>query len=184
MQRASISRFVCVQGGVAAIEMAFILPVLLIMLFGLIDATTALSDARRLSHSASVVAETVTRLATPATAAQIDDAFEAAGLLLRNAHTQNIRIEIHNYRLVNGESNLEWSHDNSVSGNCDDPVKSTLADLMTQGNDVIVAVVCGEHVPIMAGLISEPLLGNDAILLRRQFAMRMRNSGTFNCSNC
>jgi Flp pilus assembly protein TadG len=173
------------QSGVAAIEMALIFPVLLILFVGLIDLTTLLSDNRRVSYSANVVADVVTRLQTPTTPQEVGDSFEAAELVMRAARAGPARVEIYNYLRENdGSTSLRWKRDNGVGTACGAPDTGNLADLMDRGNDVVVAVVCVTHAPIVTTILGWTPMGAASFSLRQQIAMRPRNTLDLLCPLC
>jgi Flp pilus assembly protein TadG len=177
-------RFIRHQSGVAAIEMALIFPVLLILFVGLIDVTTLFSDNRRVSYTANVVADAVTRLQISTTPQEVGDSFEAAELVMRAAQAGPARVEIYNYRRESGTAALRWDRDNGVGTACGAPDTSNLASLMDRGNDVIVAVVCVTHRPIVANILGWSPLGTDEFRLRQQIAMRPRQTLTLPCPLC
>lgn len=177
------------QSGVAAIEMAIIMPLLLIMFFGMIDITALLSDNRRLTYSANAVANLVTRLESPATMEQMTDAFEAVDLVMKSAQEQNVRVEIYNFRKDNNTNAVkqQWSHNNGTGTSCTAPTPASLLNLMTAGNDVIIAVTCAEYTPIVAQFAkwrTLPIFGNAKITMREQIVTRPRFSLLLDCSDC
>jgi hypothetical protein len=177
--------FIRDKSGVAAIEMALIFPVLLILFVGLIDLTTLLSDNRRVSYSANVIADVVTRLQTPTTPGEVGDSFEAAELVMRAARAGPARVEIYNFLRANdGSTLLRWKRDNGVDTACSEPDRGSLADLMDRGNDVVVAVVCVTHAPIVTTILGWTPIGAAAFRLRQQIAMRPRHSLILECPLC
>jgi Flp pilus assembly pilin Flp len=173
------------QDGVAAIEFAIIFPVILIMIFGMVDLTALVSDVRKMSLAANVVADTVTRLPTPTTPAAVDDAFKAAGFVMRGARSTGVTVEIHNYWKDPDDGNTlkrRWKRPDRID--ICKPDTTGLENLMLQGNDVTLAVVCGSHVPIIFELLGERVLGQAAFTLNEQFILRPRESETLICNNC
>jgi Flp pilus assembly protein TadG len=178
-------RFTRDQAGVAAIEMALIFPVLLILFVGLIDLTTLLSDNRRVAYSANVVADIVTRLQTSATPEEVGDSFEAAELVMSAAQAGPARVELYAYQNVSGSTVLRWDHDNGVGTTaCGEPDRSNLASLMDKGNDLVIAVVCVEHEPIVGRILGWTPVGAASFTLRQQIALRPRDSTTLLCPLC
>lgn len=55
------SRFVRDEDGIAAIEFAFIAPIMLFMYFGMAEVATAISTDRKISHSANVAGDLATQ---------------------------------------------------------------------------------------------------------------------------
>ena len=179
------------QSGVAAIEMALIFPVLMIIFFGMIDVTAVLSDNRKLSYPANVVANIVNRLESPATLDQIKDAFKAVDIVMRSAQpttaTGVTRIEVFNYRKTAPMSTSvekKWYANNEVGTQCGDPATAGLSNLMGAGNDIIIVVTCATYQPIMFRILGQRTLGNRTqITLREQIAVRPRLSLLLDCDN-
>ena len=183
MRYGKTRRFARNQSGVAAIEMALIFPVLVLLFFGMIDLTGVLSDNRKLSYAATIVADNLTRDDTT-TRAQIQETFAAAAIAMSAARASPVRIEVHNYWLDNGIVERRWQHTNGIGTDCVDPNRSGLASLMTDKNDVLIAVICANHAPIVTSIIGKKILGKDKFTLRQQFHMRPRQSLTLLCSDC
>ncbi|WP_371396129.1 TadE/TadG family type IV pilus assembly protein [Fretibacter rubidus] len=92
--------------GVAAIEFAFIAPVMLVMYFGLLEISMAVSADRKVSHSANVVGDLVTQL-TVIDRAEMQDIMEAT-LAVMNVNPNsisNLTIEVSSYEMLNDGSN-------------------------------------------------------------------------------
>jgi Flp pilus assembly protein TadG len=175
--------------GIAAIEMAFIMPFLLFLYFGLIDLTSMISLNRKVTYSASVVADLVTQNAnavdaTKIPAATIDDFFNAAKLVLKPLNMSNVRIEVYQFRSVSGAPVNQW-HKNSAGGTaCGAPSTAGMNNLMTDGNDVIVATVCTSYTPYMATFLGQAVLGATSFTMSEQIALRPRQTSTLDCPTC
>jgi Flp pilus assembly pilin Flp len=178
------SRFARNQDGVAAIELALLLPIMMLLFMGLIDVSGLLSENRRVSQSASTVADIVTRLPTPTTPAAIADSYEAVELIMTGAGDGPLRIEIYNYRMVSGAIMLIWRRDNGVGAACGAPNEGDLVSLTTAGNDIIVAVACLDYTPVVSEVAGTETLGAATFRLREQIAMRPRESLILNCPTC
>ena len=177
-------RFLRDEAGVAAIEMALIFPVMMVLFVGMIDVTTLLSDNRRVSHSATVVADVVTRLQNPTTPDEVVDSFKAAELMMRAARADSARVELYNYEWNNGSPALRWQLDNEEGTACGAPDTGNLLDLMDSENDVVVAVVCVTHLPIVGNVFGLDPAGAATFRLRQEIAMRPRQSLTLECPLC
>ena len=181
---APTARFARNQDGVAAIELALILPIMLLLFMGLIDVSGLLSEGRRVSQSANTVADLVTRLPTPTTPAAIADSFEAVELIMSGADGGPLRIEVYNYRLQSGSIMLAWRRDNGLGAACGAPNEADLVSLTTAGNDIVVAVACMDYTPVVSDILDADLLGAATFRLREQIAMRPRESLVLNCATC
>ena len=179
-----LRRFARRNDGVAAIEAAFIFPFMMIMFFGLIDATVLLSDYRRVNYAAQVVSNDVIRLESPTTSAEVQDAFSAAEIIMRAALGDNARVEVYGYQKSGPSPTLRWDMNNGVGAPCGPPVTTGLGNLMTDGNDVLISVVCVRHEPIASNLFGEAFVGQMTFTLRRQIMMRQRAGNFLECPDC
>jgi Flp pilus assembly protein TadG len=179
----SLFRAALNRSGVAALEMALLVPVMLLIFFGMIDLTALIADARRVSYAANVAADMVTRLSTPTTPANVAIAYDGVELVMETATTGVVRVEVFAYFVQSSNPVLRWSVTNGVGPDCVNPSTTGLANLMTQGNDIIIAVVCANHTPIVANIITERFMGTTDILLQRQVTMRPRQSNQLICPN-
>ena len=62
----------------------------------------------------------------------------------------NIRVEIYQYRNVAGTITNQWSRKSASGAACATPSTSGMGSLMTDGNDLIVAVICTTYSPYIA----------------------------------
>jgi Flp pilus assembly protein TadG len=170
--------------GVAAIEMAFIMPFLLFLYFGLIDLTAMISFNRKITYSASVVADLVTQNSTTVTASAMNDYFDAAELVMSPTSLDDVRIDIYQYRNVSGTITNQWKKSSTGGTACAVPNTTGMADLMTDNNDLIVTVVCMNYSPYVASFLGKAILGATSFTLSEQIALRPRQSTTLACTGC
>lgn len=170
--------------GVAAIEMAFIMPFLLFLYFGLIDLTAMISLNRKVTYAASAVADLVTQNSGTVTAANITDYFEAAELVMKPRDIADVRVEVYQYRNVAGTITNQWSEKSTGGQDCSAPSTTGMNTLMTDGNDLIVAVVCTNYTPYVATFLGNQVLGATTFTMNEQIALRPRQSTTLNCTGC
>jgi Flp pilus assembly protein TadG len=170
--------------GVAAIEMAFIMPFLLFLYFGLIDLTAMISFNRKITYSASVVADLVTQNSTTVTASAMNDYFDAAELVMSPTSLDDVRIDIYQYRNVSGTITNQWKKSSTGGTACAAPNTTGMADLMTDNNDLIVTVVCMNYSPYVASFLGKAILGATSFTLSEQIALRPRQSTTLACTGC
>lgn len=171
--------------GVAAIEMAFIMPFLLFLYFGLIDLTAMISLNRKVTYASSVVADLVTQNSKTVTAADITDYFKAAELVMKPTPITDIRIEVYQYRADDdGTITNQWSEKSANGSDCDAPDTTGMASLMTDKNDLIVAVVCTTYAPYIASFLGKDILGATSFEMNEQIALRPRQSPDLVCDGC
>ena len=92
--------------GIAAIEFAFIAPVMLGMYFGLLEISMAVAADRKVSHAANVAGDLVTQ-ATVVDRAEMEDIMEAT-LAVLNVNPNslgNVTIEVSSFQMLDDGSN-------------------------------------------------------------------------------
>ncbi|MBI2718026.1 MAG: pilus assembly protein [Rhizobiales bacterium] len=179
-----LARYLHDARGVAAIEMAFIMPFLLFLYFGLVDLTALISLNRKVTYGASVVADLVTQNDTTVTSASIDDYFNAVSLVMAPTPIANVRIEVYQFRKVNGSVTNQWSKLSANGPSCGVPSTSGLQNLMTDNNDIIIGEVCTTYSPYIASFLGQTILGATSFTMNEQIALRPRQSSTLNCTGC
>lgn len=175
--RLAAGRFARASEGMAAIEMALIFPVMLVIYFGLIDVTNLLAANRRVTLTASTLADLVTQAPSTITKADILGFYNAVEPIMDPFPGADVAINLFGYRNDGGTVKLRWQDDRG--GSCGAPSTTGLINLMAEGNDVIVASVCVSYAPITGKVIgSQPFVLND------QMALRPRMSITIECTGC
>ncbi len=172
------------QSGVAALEVAFIMPFLLFMYFGLVDLTAMISLNRKVTYAASVVADLVTQENATVTSASIDDFFNAAALVMKPTPMTNIRVHVYQYRSTAGVITSQWNRPSATGSACATPSTAGMSNLMTDGNDLIVAVVCTQYTPYIATFLGQNILGATTFTMSEQIALRPRQSSVLACTGC
>ena len=170
--------FARAEGGVAAIEMAFIFPVMLLLYFGLVDVTNLLSANRRVTLAASTLGDLVTQKAETIKKAELTGIYAAVAPIIDPLPSTSVKIEIYGYKKNGSSAVLSWS--NSKNGSCGSaPSTSGLSTLMSDGNDLVISRVCVDYTPI-TGMV----IGSAPIRLTDEVILRPRQSPTLACSDC
>ncbi|MGQ0484327.1 MAG: TadE/TadG family type IV pilus assembly protein [Hyphomicrobiales bacterium] len=171
--------------GLAAIEVAFIMPFLLLLYFGLIDLTALITLSRKVTYSSSVVADLVTQNKTTVAAADIVDYFSAAKLVMQPTPIGGVRVEVFDFRNMGGIVIQLWSKSSTGGASCGAaPSTAGMTNLMTDGNDLVVARVCTIYTPYIATFLGQKILGATSFTLSEEIALRPRTSATLVCIGC
>lgn len=170
--------------GVAAIEIALIMPFLLILFFGLVDITSLISLNRKVTYAASVVSDLVTQNQTTVLGTNITDYFNAAKLVMKPTDIADVRVEIYQFRKVGSTVTGQWNKKSTGGTACGTPSTSGLANLMADGNDIIVAKVCTTYTPWVATVLGQSILGATSFTMGEEIALRPRQSLTLDCTGC
>lgn len=170
------------QNGVAAIEMAFIFPVMLILYFGLVDITNLLSANRRVTLTSSTIADLVTQASSTVTQAELDGYFNAASPIMDPFDSTAVGLELFSYAVDTGSGNaqLDWQYAKSgVTCGSAPAITSDMEDLMASGNGLVLARVCYQWAPITG-----KVAGVGSMQLEDQMILRPRQSNIIECTDC
>ena len=168
--------------GVAAIEMAFIMPFMLLLYFGLVDITVLISMNRKITSAASTTADLVTQQRNAVLKSYITDTFNATAMIVAPTPSSEVRVELFGFRNVGGTITKMWQTNNGVGPSCGSvPTTTTMASLMTAGNDVIVARTCMNFTPAVATFMGTNIVGATTFLLNQSISIRPRSTLQLNC---
>jgi Flp pilus assembly protein TadG len=175
-------RFLRAEKGMAAIETALIMPFLLLLYFGMIDLTALISFNRKITYSAGVVADLVAQNKTSVLASVIDDYYKAVDLVMSPTPAGNYRTNVYGFRKVAGAVTQLWMNTNGSGPTCSTtPDKNAMKDLMTAGNDIIVAVTCMSYTPYVATFLGDKVIGKTSFKVEQAIMVRPRSTTTLTC---
>jgi Flp pilus assembly protein TadG len=167
--------------GMAAIEMAFIFPVMLVLYFGMVDVTNLISANRRVTIGASTIADLVTQEPGSTNKANLAGFNKAIQPIMDPFPSSTVGIQVFDYRLENGAVKRKW-HNESGPTCGSAPTQNETANfgkLMTDGNDLVITRVCIKMKPIIGSILKL-----NEYNLNEQFALRPRQSLTLLCGDC
>lgn len=111
--RAAISRvrtLVGDQRGVAAVEFALILPVLILLYFGTIETASLFTADRRVANVAGTIGDLVSRAKKTLTTSDLNDYFQAASAIMQPLPTGPLRQTVSLIAIdANGLATVVWS---------------------------------------------------------------------------
>jgi Flp pilus assembly protein TadG len=164
--------------GMAAIEMAFVFPFMVVLYIGLVDVTNMISASRKVTITASTLADLVTQTSMTITSSTIDGFFNAISPIVEPYPASQVRAEIFAYRKNGSNVNLIWRKTNG--GTCGPaPVTTGLINLMTDNNDLISARVCYNYTPLFS-----MVFGINPFKTEHLLTLRPRESRTLDCTGC
>lgn len=156
-----LRRFGRANSGLAAVEFAFLLPVMLTMFFGVVEISQALSARTDVTNVAATVAD-LSAQASSLSTSDVSNIFNAAGAILYPFSTDSAHITITSivYDDVSKsltEGKVAWScSKNGTARGVNDSV--TLPDgLMTTGGSVIMAEITYSYASDTAKAITGPI---------------------------
>lgn len=175
------NRFKRDDSGVAAIEMAFIFPVMVIMLVGLVDVTDGMSANRKVTITANTLGDLISQEPGTTTKLNLDGIFAGAIETMVPYDGTAVGLEVFTFRKI-GENapKIEWQYRKGTNCGAPPSVSADMTDLMTQGNDLIISRTCYNFSYILGNLFS----GNTSFKMTDEMTLRPRKSLQLDCTNC
>lgn len=107
-----------VEQGAAAVEFALILPVMLTLYVGAVEASALISMDRKLQSVTGTLGDLIARWDTTIPAEMVEDYFQAASGIMTPHPTDGLEQMVTQVRVINGVATVDWSqqyHDGVVS---------------------------------------------------------------------
>lgn len=157
--------------GVAAIEFALILPFMAILYFGAIEVSLLISADRKVTETASALADLVARTDT-ITAAEMTNVFDASRALFQPYDVSTVQMRVTSLVEKNGAAKVDWSKGrNMAARNAGDTVAVEPGVLPTSGS-VIMAEITYNYQTVLGFFLK------DGLVLHETFFLRPRMSDT------
>ena len=168
------------KDGVVSIEAALLFPVMVLLLLGMIDITMLLSAKRKVTVATSAVVDLTTQVTATTNKAQMNGFIDAVDSILKPFTSNDIDIELYNYRPNGNNVSLVWSHKRGSCGGMPSSMgASELKKLTEEENDILVGRVCVNFTPVVGYVLgTSPFKVDDAV------AQRPRQGKTLNCADC
>ena len=170
--------------GIAAIEFALILPFMLLIYFGLFDITSLVSVNRKVTYSASVVADLVAQNKTSVLKADIQNYFNAANMVMSPMPSAAVRVEVFGYRKSGSTISQIWKVNNGQASPCGAaPSTAAMDPLMVAGNDLVVARVCTTYEVYAANFLGHSIVNASSFFIGESITQRPRSTLKLTCYN-
>jgi Flp pilus assembly protein TadG len=187
-KRQTLLSFGKAEGGIAAIETALLLPVLMLLYVGMLDLTDLITHNRKVTQATDIIASLAAENTGSITMVDAQDYFSAVDMVMGATGSSDTRADLKAYRrtITNASTGAFtiskiWTATKS-SGGCNlEPSSATLNSLTGQGNDVIVASVCTYFAPAVASILGTNVIGRTSFNLNEQIAVRPRTTPQLNC---
>ena len=180
--RNKFMRFLRADKGIAAIEMAFIMPFMLLIYFGMMDVTGLITFNRKVTSAASTVGDLVSAQRTNVLLSQISDFYNGAYMITQPTVAADVRLELYGYRLVGNVPTLMWKTNNGNGTACTGAIDTTnMSNLMASGNDLVVSRACVIYTPYLAQFLGNSILGAASFNVAQTVMLRPRSTLTLTC---
>ena len=144
MMRGLIRRLVGDNRGVSAVEFAIVAPILIIFYFGVTELCQGFMAQKRMGHVSATVADLIAQEET-VTAATIDDIFDIGSLIMKPFPTSTLHQRVSSVTRTGGVDMVDWSRGDGMTARGEDSTITLPADLISEGESVIVAEVTYDY---------------------------------------
>jgi Flp pilus assembly protein TadG len=157
--RASFSRLLSQESGIAAVEFAMILPILVVLWIGGVEVTSGLSVDRRLNNFASTMGDLVSRT-KQIPYSRIEDIFDLAEAALFPYAATGITMRVSAVTIqTNGNTKVAWSRARGMTAHAKDAqvnssVPAALRPVSTTESQIIMAEVFYTYQPTIGYVIT------------------------------
>jgi len=159
-------RFATDRHGAAAMEFALLLPLMLIMYFGSIQITDAISADRQVTLVASTVAEITSQYAT-VSSTDVSNILAAASAVLTPFPVANARVTLSSVLIdANGNATVDWSATLNGTQRSGTVTSSIPAALLVPNTSVIWGEATYNYRPAIGWVITGTIAMYDQIFLR------------------
>jgi uncharacterized membrane protein len=186
--RSRIAAYRAADQGIAAIETALLLPILMILYVGMIDLTDLITRNRKLTQATDIIASLTAENQGTVVMTDAQDYFAAVDMVMSTTGDTSAKADLKGYRktitnTTTGAFTISkiWTATKASGGCGAEPTKAMLTKLMTQGNDIVVATVCANFSPTVAQILGQNVIGKSEFSLSEQIAVRPRVSTQLNC---
>jgi Flp pilus assembly protein TadG len=174
--------FLHADRGIAAIEMALIMPFMLLIYFGMMDVTGLITFNRKVTAAAATMGDLVAAQRTSILLSQIADFYNGAYMIVQPTASTDVRIELYGYRLVGTTPTQMWKTNNGNGTACTGTIDtSNMANLMASGNDLVVSRTCIIYTPYLATILGNSIIGAASFNVAQTVMLRPRSTLTLTC---
>lgn len=182
--KSKFRNFIVATGGIAAIEFALIMPFMLLIYFGLFDITALVSVNRKVTYSASVVADLVAQNKTSVLKNDIQNYFNASNMIMAPMPAAAVRVEVFGYRKSGSTISQIWKVNNGQASPCGTaPSTAAMDPLMVAGNDLVVARVCTTYEVYAANFLGHSIVNASSFFIGESITQRPRSTLKLTCYN-
>jgi Flp pilus assembly protein TadG len=180
------NKFLKAEDGIAAIEMAFVMPLMILLYFGLVDVTGLISFNRKITSSASLTSDLVAQKRNSILKAEIDDIYNATAMIMSPTPMTDVRVEVYGFRNVGGTVTQIWKTSNGQGPACTSALSTAnmlplMAANVSDKNDLIVTRTCLNFEPYVAAFMGDSILGSTIFPVNATISVRPRASLKLDC---
>jgi len=162
------------ERGVSAVEFALIAPVMIVILFGVIEISQLFTADRKVTRTTSTVADLVAQ-DDIITADEMTDIFTASGAIMQPYDTAGLQMRVSSVVMDDkGKVAVDWSEGSNISPRAPGSVVSVPAGILQTNTSVIMAEVNYNYASTLGTFLSAPLKLGETFYLRPRRALKVK----------
>jgi Flp pilus assembly protein TadG len=171
-------RFLRDTAGLAAIEFAFIGPVLITMYFGVAELTQAMLVQRRVAHAASTIGDLVAQ-GSSITAADFSDVWVVGRTIISPYPTATLKMRVTSISAnASGTTTVDWSEGSGMTALAKNAAISVPASVIAANQSVIKSELQYTYTSPVNYVMHSP------VVFSNTYYLRPRLSDTVDCADC
>jgi Flp pilus assembly protein TadG len=165
--------------GVAAVEFALLVPVLLLLYFGVVELTQGFMTQERAAHTASTIGD-LTAQSSTIDQAEIGDIFSLGDTIMYPYPTTSLEMRISSLVAdANGNVTVAWSEGQGMAAlGKGSSVSNLPANVIAANESVILAESDYTYTSVFGQIMPTP------VVFKETYYLRPRASATVNCTDC
>jgi Flp pilus assembly protein TadG len=187
--RASVGRLPSQESGIAAVEFALVLPILLVLWIGGVEVTSALSVDRRLNNFASTMGDLVSRT-EQIPYSRVEDIFDLADAAIFPYEATGITMRITAVTIeTNGNAKVAWSRARGMTAHAkdtqvNDSVPASLRPASDTESQIIMAEVLYTYQPAIGYVITSDIELEDRMYFVPRVSSKVKICPTDDEASC
>lgn len=171
------------EDGVAAVEAAFVFPILLVLLLGVLDMGRGIMCNQKTIRASQVVADLVTREVSVDDGG-ISEAINAGTLALLPYDDTNLAFDVISIRFpADDEAEIVWQETRNMTATPQDQIIERVLPLAAAGSGVVMVVSEYLYEPIFAGFVVNQIPMQEVAFARGRRSSVVCKNGAPGCSS-
>ena len=164
--------------GVAAVEFALIVPLLLLLYFGVVELTQGAMTEQRTAHTASTIGDLVAQNQS-ITSAQVGDVFSVGATLMYPYPTTTLKMRVSSLTADASDNvTVAWSQASGMTARAKGASVTVPANLIAANGSAIMGESQYTYTSVFGQIMPQPVVFNEV------YYLQPRVSTTVTCADC
>jgi Flp pilus assembly protein TadG len=175
--QALVRRLAGDSAGVSAVEFALILPIMLVLLFGGIEVTDALTVQRKVTHVTSTLSDLIAQSKT-ISASEMDDILEASAAVITPYSDAKLKIKLTGVTIdANGKATVAWSRAKNDTAYTEGAAITLPTTVIEPSSFIVTGEVHYDYTPVVGYVMTGTFDLSDEFYLRPRLGTSIQYTG-------